>query len=113
MRTIKEMKQEIEEIKHRIGHEEMKKAIEGRLRKRIQFLNTCILYMETNPDQEFVSAQIKMVEGKINRRMEGFNEDDYKEWAKKDVAKVRKAYEKEYDIPKLRSQVSAMRFILK
>lgn len=112
MKTIKEMKVEIADIIHRIKNEVMKKGIESRLRKRIQFLHTCILYIETNPDKEYIAAQIKMVETKIELRMRGFDESQFKDWSKRDFSKMKKIYEKEYDIPKLKTQVSAMKFLI-
>lgn len=113
MRTIKEMLVEIADIKHDIETREMKKPEETRLRKRVAFLRTCIRYIETNPDENFISDQIKMVESKINLRMKGFNEDAFNGLAKSEVSKMRRAYEKEYEIPKLRNQVKTMRFLLK
>jgi hypothetical protein len=45
--------------------------------------------------------------------MSGFTFDEVGMMAKSFVSKMKRAYEKQYEIPKLRLQVNTMRFILK
>ena len=113
MKTIADIQREIADIKHEIENTEMKKAAETKLRKRIAYLRTCVLYLETNPSPSFLKAEIEKVENKISLRMVGFSLDGSLGMTKSFVLKLKKAYEKQYDVPKLREQVKTMRFLLK
>ncbi len=113
MKTTSELHQEIKDIEYSIRHEEMKPAVEKRLRKRIPFLKTCIAYVETNPSQTFMKSEVEKVENKIRLRMAQFSLDDYQELDKKTVTKLRKEHEKKYEIPHLREQLKTLKFLLK
>lgn len=117
MKTVKELKDEIADIKYKIQNQEMKAAVEKRLRKRIPFLSTCIAYVESEPSRDFVKKQLGDCENKISLRMRLFPLDQYMaEDSKVDKPTIRKlkmAHEKKYEIPHLRDQVRALRFLLK
>lgn len=49
MKTIKQLQDEKASIKYDIENKEMKPAAEKKLRKRIPFLNHCVLYLESEP----------------------------------------------------------------
>jgi hypothetical protein len=115
MKTIKEINEDLSAIVARIKNkdkEELKPAIEKRLRKRITFLNTCIMYLEHEPTSAFIKSEIEKVRAKIDRRMGLFIFDEVMV-DKKTVAKMRKAHEKQYEVPHLRDQLYALRFLLK
>lgn len=111
MRTIKEIKAEISETENDIKSGEHKKAAETRLRKHIAFLQECIRCIESEPDENFIKDQIVKVETKINLRMRGFDLDMSK-IDKRTYSQMRRAYEKEHEIPKLRNQIRSMKFLL-
>lgn len=90
-----------------------KKSEETKLRKRIPFLRLCIMYIEENPDHQYLRQEISKIETKITLRMNQFVLDDYKEVDKKTVNKLKKDHEKKYEIPHLREQVRTLRFLLK
>lgn len=113
MRTVKQVKDEIKEIEHRLQTEELKKAVNTKLRKRIQYLRHCIMYIETNPSPQFIKDEIKKVETKIDLRMNQFVLDGIEQMPKSVVAKLRREHEKMYEIPKLKEQVKTMKYILK
>lgn len=117
MKTIIELKDELTDIKYRIQNEEMKPAAEKRLRKRIPFLNHCIQYIESNPSRDFVKKQLQDCETKISLRMNQFPLDEYMAaeppMDKPTIRKLRTAHEKKCEIPHLRDQVRALRFLLK
>lgn len=113
MKTIPELKAEVKDIEYKIHHEEMKPAAQKRLRKRIPFLKTCIMYLEEKPDHQYMRSEIQKIETKITLRMNQFVLDDYKEVDKQTVNKLKKAHEKKYEIPHLREQVRTLRFLLK
>lgn len=115
MKTVKELTEEIADIKYKIQNEEMRPSAEKRLRKRIPFLNTCIAYIETNPSRDFIKKQLGDCENKINLRMNQFPLDEYQSngLTKPTVLKLKREHEKKYEIPHLREQVKALRFLLK
>jgi hypothetical protein len=112
MITIKMLKAEIEKIKHQIENEVMKPAAETKLRNRIKFLNQCILYIETNPPELFVKTEISKVKQKINNRMKGFPAEKYGGMSNKDFGKMKREWEKQFEIPKLRAQLKTLQFLL-
>src|SRR5688572_10103214 len=113
MKTIPELKQELLEVKHRIQNEELKRGEENKLRKRLPFLKTCIMYLEEKPNPAYMKDEIKKIQTKIDLRMNEFPLDDYFELDKKTVAKLRRDHEKKFQIPHLREQVKTLKFLLK
>lgn len=113
MKTIPQIKKEIEEISNTLKTQELKKPEERKLRKKIPYLRTCILYLETTPSPSFLKQEIERIENKITLRMSGFVLEGVDQMPKSFALKARKNYEKQYDVPKLREQVRTMRFLLK
>lgn len=120
MKSIKELQEELTEVRRKLNNkhkEEIKPSQEKKLRKLIPFLNHCIQYIETNPSRDFVKKQLGDCETKISLRMNQFPLDEYMAqdppMDKPTVRKLRTAHEKKYEIPHLRDQVRALRFLLK
>lgn len=113
MITISQVQKEISDIKHKIETEQMTKANERKLRKKIPFFNEVIHLLETQPNPSFLKQEIEKVETKIDRRMGLFILDDAIALPKTTVAKMRRRHEKEYGVPHLREQVKALKYILK
>lgn len=113
MITIKSLKTEKEKVVDEIKNGDLKKVKENRLRKRIAYLDTCIKYLETHPDESYMKLEIGKLETKMNFRMECFKPLNELMLSKKDLSKMKKAHEKQYEIPKLREQIKTLRFILK
>ena len=112
MRTIKQVNEEIKEIENRLNTEELKKAVSTKLRKRILLLRQCAMYIETNPSPQYMKDEIKKIETKISLRLENFTLEGVGAMPKSLANKLRREFEKEYDIPKLRQQVKTIRYIL-
>lgn len=120
MKTINQIKSDLIEVvntlqedKQKKVEDRMKKSAATKLRKKIPFLKTCIMYVESGPSEQFVKKEIERIETKINLRMGLFILDDYKEVDKKTVSKFKREHEKKYEIPHLREQVRTLRFLLK
>lgn len=94
MITINQINTEQAEIKYRLQNEEMKKAVENKLRKRSEFLKLCKIYIETNPNPDFLSAELERIKQKISLRMSGFNTELYEKCATKEFNKAKKEFEK-------------------
>lgn len=88
-----------------------KKSVVTRLKKRIEFVRTCLYYINTNPTKEFVSKEAIRIQNRINAFMETYEGLD-ETHMKTEVTKHRKKFEKEMDIPKLRTQLMTLHFIL-
>lgn len=112
MKTVRQLQNELSDLKVKIEQEDDKKK-EKKLRKKIPYLNTCIMYLESNPDELFIKQEIEKVETKINLRMQQFILDDIENKPKSLVSKLKRQHEKQYDIPKLREQVRTLRYLLK
>ncbi len=121
MKTVQEVKKEIEEIANTLQTEQrrrsedriFKKREVTNMKKRLALLKIVSLYLETNPTIEFLKREVDRIENCISLRMVSFVLDDAESKPKTFISKMRKAHEKMYDIPKLREQVKTMRFILK
>lgn len=122
MKQAKEIKLELSEVTNCLHNKEFegkseraRKAHEKRLRKKIPFLKTCIMYLESSPTEAFVKKELDRIETKINLRMSQFPLDQYQksDMPLTEVNKLKKAHEKKYEIPHLREQVRTLRFLLK
>jgi hypothetical protein len=82
-----------------------------KMKKRIEYLKVIRHYLETKPSSDFLNKEIDRVENRINLILSHFS---HSEQADQFVVKeLKKEYEKEHEIPKLRKQVRALRHILK
>jgi len=113
MRTIKQVEEEVKEIEHRLKTEELKKSVSTKLRKKIQYLRHCIMYIETSPSPAYMKEEIKKVETKIGLRMAQFVLEGVEAMPKSVVSKLKREHEKKYEVPKLREQIKTLRYILK
>jgi uncharacterized membrane protein YheB (UPF0754 family) len=112
MKTIKQLQKEIDEIVTRLQKEELKKNVQTKLRKQIQFLRFCIKYIETQPAKDFLVTELSSIEKKITLRMNAFDESKYSNIARSEVSKIRKEYEKMHEIPKLKTRIKTIKFLL-
>lgn len=112
MKSLKELKIEIDEIltlqMKKMEEKDYKKAV-----RRLEFLKVCLRYIESGATEEFVNKEIERLTNRI-----GAFRDNYDTWlgfTDTDSIKGNKLtfYEKEMGVPKLRKQISSLRFILK
>jgi hypothetical protein len=114
MKTIAQIKQKKADIKHSIeSGKTLTAAGEKRLRKKIPFLNTCILYLETNPQPSFIKSELEQTEAKITILMSRFVLNNVDEIPKSEVSRMRREHEKKYGIKILREQIKTLIFLLK
>jgi len=83
--------------------------------KNLRFLATIIHYIETNPDVEYLKLEVKRLEMMIKVRTIHWDvkSNDYARLTAKDLAKRRKEFETQMEIPKLREQLKVIKYILK
>lgn len=85
-----------------------------RLKGQISFLHTACQYLKTFPNEEFVKSQL----GRLNKRLK-LIEADFEKWIPnkqypEDLKGDRKKfadYQKEMDVPKVKLQIRALRYI--
>jgi len=111
MKTIAGIKKDIAELQENV-RTEPKPSIQAKHKNKIEQLQVCINYLQTNPSPEYLTTEIDKIETKISQRMLGFNEDAYTKVDKKTLRKIKADYEKDYDVSKLRDQVRTLRYLL-
>jgi len=83
-----------------------------KLKKRITFLKTCMYYMQTEPSMEFLEKEKDRLNNRINMFMETYVPLDSTKYMKKDLSAHKKGFEKEMGIPKIKSQLVTINFLL-
>lgn len=116
---IPKLVSEMEGVQLQINKETNKKVLpklrreKKSIQKRIEFLKFCRNYIETEPKEEFVQAESKRLTNRINMFMENYSLPKSAEnWLSKDRAAHKKAFEKEMGIPKIRTQLTTINFLL-
>lgn len=105
MRTLLEVKTEIISLREECKSDGIKKSYLNRKKKRIEFLQQVEAYLETAPEELYLSSEINRLENKISALMGRIPSN----LIKSDKIKL----EGEYGIKRLRTQVRTLRFIKK
>jgi len=105
MKTINQIREEISEVTEAIQTTELKPAQKTKLVNRILWLRNIILYLETNPTEQFLRSEVKILQDKITRR---------KDHIPKDIMEpaVRRSFENDWNIPHLKEQLNTINYIL-
>jgi hypothetical protein len=118
MKSASELKTEIAAIIKEIDTErgcqtkESDRAVK-KLESRLEYVKTCLLYIESAPQEGYLEKERSRLENRVNLFMEGYVGIDAERFSKSEVTKHRKEYEKEMGIPKLRKWLSTLNFLLK
>lgn len=117
MKSKSDLKKEIEElnaerIKGLKTSPPMKTVEMNRILNRVSLLKTCVMYLESNPQEEFIKCEIERVKDRIDKISDGFYHPNKDNMALKDFGKLKKDFEKLYNVPKLKVQLSTLKFIL-
>lgn len=115
MRTLLEVKTEIAEILSMAEHEADSK-IRSRYRKRLAYLAIIKNYLTDIPSVDYVRYELKKLNHLLsvvtNRWLEWLAEQQA-EIPKITLSEAKKKFDKEYDIPKMKLQIRALKYILK
>ena len=114
MKTEKEIRKEIQDLLFKATllkpSDKLDKKQLKEIKLRVKFLKPILLYLETNPTQEFCEAELaksKMLLTAANSNyvpLEG-------RYTKADTAK-KKAFETKLDIPTIKTHIKNLKFIL-
>jgi len=109
MKNIADVKKEIKNAEN-TSLADMKPAEISRHKKKLELLRFTLKYLETNPPADFMVNELGRLERIITAKMLEFSAGE--RLPKKEVAKLKKEHETKYGIPKLRTQLRTLRFIL-
>jgi hypothetical protein len=110
MITIKEVEDEMLDLQE-TDTESMKKQEINRLRKRMLFLRSIRTYLETKPTDYFVISELAKTKKLITALLGRFSHG--KITNSNIITAMKKNYEKENGIPKMRDHVRALQYLLK
>ena len=119
MKTVKDVQKEISDLSAEIkllDKEKDKKSIALRkiLRARLPQLKQYVLYLETNPTKEYCEKEVARISNRINEILKQYVPPQEPErFTKSQLTAMKKAFEKNWDIPKIKKQLMAISYILK
>lgn len=107
MITVKELDKEIAELMESARIEE-KPSKKKRLIEQASILKTCKMYIESNPDADFIVKEKERVNTRINLIMDGYSEYTS---AERNEKKRLSEYKKLYGISQLKKQLKILSMI--
>jgi hypothetical protein len=117
MKSLKDIKLEISDQEEAIAEERSYAAPSkpkiSRAKKRLQFLKTVYMYIESGPDPDFLRKEIKRLDYRIKAIIDLC--PDFSELSNVNLKKAKEMkvkYEKDNDIPRLKEQARTIRYIL-
>lgn len=118
MKTIFFIKEEIKKVQTEMDFisdfkiPENKKKF-GELKKRVCFLKEVLMYLETNPSEEFIKNQIKKLENRISSIDFSIVKLFKEGTSRKDInnSPHTKKLKKEYNFSTLNKQLNALKYI--
>lgn len=115
MKTVKQIEKEIVRAKTELSANlsVLKTRDFNRIQKEIEGYELCELYLRTAPSESFVLSEAERLEKRLSLIDEQYiPPPNHKMMQRKELTKAKKEYEKEYQVPKLKSQLKFLRFIL-
>jgi hypothetical protein len=109
MKNLQEIKAELHEL---LGVKQYEKTPHelNKIRKRIQFLNLCVKYLESSPDEKFLNSEVKRLSHRLKRI-----DEEYKYFTPPMGLKEREArafYNKEFGVTHINQQLKTLNFLL-
>jgi hypothetical protein len=119
MKTVKDVQKEMSELTAEIkilDRKDDKKSIAARkrLRARLPQLKYYILYLETNPSEDYCKKEVAKLTNRMDEILKQYEPPQEPErFTKGQLSAMKKQFEKLWEIPKLRKQAAAINYILK
>lgn len=116
MKTIKWMKSEIDSVMKDMKDAKdldspASKRMYKKLKKRLDYLTVCFRYVESEPTSEYLKKEYDRISNRINLLADAYIKPSYGTMSEQ--KKDKKDYEKKMDLPKLRTQLMTVNFIMK
>lgn len=108
MKAIEYLQDELTELLN-TNQDDFTKPQLNRIKKRIQFVRTCVMYLESNPSEDFLNKEASRLKARI-----GLIADSFKDYSRPAGVRgsIRKYYDKEMGVPLLNIQLRTIKFIL-
>jgi hypothetical protein len=106
-KVMDELSSKTKELNDNLGG---KKGVIRKLQSRILFLKMVVAFLETGPTDEFLKGEIGRLSARYKKIMDLFPAWTPTQYFEKEKDKLRE-FEKLNDIPKLRMQTRALRYI--
>lgn len=118
MKTLLDVKTEIAQVRSMADSEGDEKILK-KYRKQLQYLSVIKNYLEESPSIDYLSFELKRISAKIAAVEARFKEwldgctSDGKELPQLALSEAKKKFNKDYDVPHLKEQLKALKYILK
>lgn len=86
------------------------KAAIKRDKTRQAFLKTCLLYINTSPNEDYLKREVERISNRINLLLKGYRPLDDERHTKSQITKHKNEYEKEMGVPKIRKQLTTINY---
>lgn len=128
MKTVKQIEKDIKSVKQEMADaaKEMNKLLitpstfkynkkrYKDLEKQLESATVCELYLRTEPSEDFVKKEKSRIGDRLKAIDNGYKPPhNYESMPKKELTKIRRQYDKEYQVSKLKAQLKFLEFILK
>ena len=119
MKTEKILKKEINEVLSGIEKcgkilSKENSRLEKRLKKKLQYLKLCLLYVETHPKKEFLEKEKERLIHRVALIQDQFIlPENHERMAKSELTKIKKQFESKMEVPKIKTHLSTINFLLK
>lgn len=119
MKTVKIVQDEIDSVKAEIksilrSDERKDVARKKRLRAKLPQLKQYLLYLETSPTKEYCEKEMDRISNRINEISKLYVEPENKDrFTKSQLSAIKKDFEKMWNLPKLRKQLTSILYILR
>jgi len=119
MKNANDIKKEISDLHAEIifldkSDDKKDVALRKKLRAKLPQLKQYLLYLETNPTREYLEKESARLSNRLNEIEEKHNPVRNPErFTRSQVSIMKKAFEREWDLPKIRKQLKAINYILR
>lgn len=112
MKTIQEIQKEIVDIEKFCATDRATKRQMASGAKRIENLRSCIMYLETNPSQEFMLKQLAQLKDKVSIINSGFSSWKSNNPKDAEVNNPKSKYETMMGLKTIKSQIKNLNYMI-
>jgi len=111
---IADLKKEFADVSKSKDEKDQKKIkrMKSMVNKKTKFYKTCILYVESEPTEEYIKKQKAQVLVKMENIKKAFKDALSQSQYKEAFAKTEKSFEKELGMTKLKDQLKHLDFLI-
>lgn len=110
MITTQEIQNEIDDLIFKFNRKDVEKKEKKQAQLRVRYLKSIAMYLASDPSEKFVMSEYEKAINRMELLEQAFSH--YSIMYKGTMSEVKKNWESENDIPKLRKQIKNLIFIL-